>query len=762
MELAIVLSAFKLVITILILRSRKITLGILNKRLGSHERIARLPVSKLSPKIRKEVRIFNRMRIVCPTTSRIPNQFISYMAALYENPRYVPQFIDAYERVIYLASATTLRDLVQDDFMKKQLEKNALYAFVARNFVKREVSKARLSKSGRIFSAYYQSLFHFLAGERMAKVSDKGRFFPSYTIADGAKNYVDRYLPVECFEVNGNIFKHELELEKLSCKVTHTSDCIYVVGDGVAIAIYCPNVKSFGTNLAGCGENIEIVVNLGEQKQKFPSWTRGAGRNVNRRIINRRDARVSRADGVCDKLSSSIVDSSHTPPLAGYPSSLRGELDRKVFLVYGATKQETISTVHEIKARGNNLNYLLSREEQERHQKIANILQKAHIARFVTGEKLQQRFLETQRIVPTLRYPTLVYTLNAPSDFFFVVDNFDLFFEIARTKTNINIVFLYSSLHENMQNMIDAFSNREEARHLIERGIFIFFVDKATVSQDVVYYLTRMSKAKSKRMTFPITPTVANKNIIVEYEISKSFPVKHSCFLLNNSKNAQRATLQFPLDFEKPVFILKKDNRLHVTTPHGNESLYTLPNGAEVLTPSGKLKEAEVVADKIVVLVKTSLEGHQEKPIEIIKNEGVMSVKERRQAFLGSLENIKVKSSNALGGILARPVCSEEDCVLDGIKLAVKNLDEGLFYACFAGRDKISETVYAYILRKVIGIKLARGKISVAPIVAITGEFELSFQYKGTPFNFNIRMHKGGFAVKHNGQEYNNFLQVSV
>jgi len=535
-------------------------------------------------------------------------------------------------------------------------------------------------------------MFNFLAGQGFAKVAHEGTFSPSYTTHNRVKNYVDRVLPAECYEVmSGEVFTLPLDIEKLSVKVTHTADTLYVVGEHESRAIYAPNAKGFGTNLAGAGDNLDVTIN-------------GA---------------------------------------------------HKIFIAHGATKQDLVGVIKQIRKQSDNLNYLLTEDEKERHHKISGLLQSSHLSRFITGEKLQERFLATQKLIPTLRYSTLVYNIDKPEDFFRVVDNFDLFSDISRTKTNMNVVFLYSSLIENMQTLIDAFASREDARCLIESGIFIFFIDKVHASQDVVYYLSRMSKSKagSRFATKQSIPTSTNKSILIEHEVSKSFPIKHSLFLINNSKNCERTVIGFPINFDNPVVVSKKDGKLLAAN-----STYKLPNGAEVITMCGKLKDLEVVTDKVLIQIKAQLEGYQEKKFEIIKNEGAVSLKERRNAFVGALENIKITPQ-----FFPNKISSEKDnALLDGIKLAVKNLDQSLFSAALAGRDKISEEIYNYILQKIIGIKLTKGKITVTPLIHLTGEFELGFTYMENPYSFKIRKNNSGFAIKHNDQEYNNFLQVSV
>jgi len=700
MELAIVFSVLKVLITmVLLFRPKRMTLRVLNYPKSSKEQIAKLPYAGCPEHIRKEIRLFNRMRVVMPGVKGIPNLFIKYLGRLYDDPRYLPCFHDAYQRVIYLAAATNLSNLINDDLAKRQLQKNMLYTFVAKNLVKKEVSTRRISD--RKFFPYPQMLFHYMNGKVIERDQAVRCFSPSYvTYSDGTRHYVDKELPIECFEVKKSSFTIDIGVDKFACKVTHTADTLYVISEQGSRAIYCPDVKTFGTNLAGSGEGLKVNVTL--------------------------------------------------------------STEGKVFVVRGETKQELIAIVSQIRNDNNQIVYLLNEQEKETNFRISKILHSAHLSRFITGEKLQSRFLATQKLIPTLRYKTLVYTLESPSDFFFVIDNFELFARIAETRTNINIVFLYSSLYENMQNLIDAFSDREEAKQLIESGIFIFFIDKAKVSQDIVYYLARMAKSKKQQLISISKPISTNKNIIIEHEVSKSFPVKHSLFLINNAKKSQRTVIHFPIVFESPVYAAKKDGRITVLTASGNSSTYRLPSGAEAITIAGKMSEHDVVTDKILVQIETSLEGHQEKSYEIIKNDGVMGVKQRREAFIGALENIKV-SGSPIGEIVARQVIPESDpAFMDGLKLAIRNLDEALFYACFAGREQITEEVYNFILQKIIGLKLAKGKINVQPQIVLTGDFELSFTYKAKPYKFFVRKHKSGFAIKHNEQEFTNFLQVSV
>jgi hypothetical protein len=272
-----------------------------------------------------------------------------------------------------------------------------------------------------------------------------------------------------------------------------------------------------------------------------------------------------------------------------------------------------------------------------------------------------------------------------------------------------------------------------------------------------------------------------NTDIEINIHISNSYPITHTVYVRNTLKKSQNAKVNIPLDvgsvrpegalrstldilpFNMPAVCRRDGANLQVTNLRsGRSSVYKLPIGATVIDEFGRaVGEGEIACEKVFVRCDVKLAGFEEKVLKIIKGEGGLSRKSRKEAFLGSLENLKI--TGRLEKLFeTKIVDGTDEKLVASLKEAVKNFQDEVFFALLAKKETLTADVFALLVERVIGIKLLRGKIQLMPCIVISGSFELSFSYNGTKYNFKVTERGSGFTVNYGGTEFKNFLQVAV
>ena len=703
-------------------------------------KIDKIPPFALSKKLSREIRIFNKMRLVMPCRHKVPVLYSQFLGRLVLEPRWVLRGEDAFLRLLYVCAAANLYAHTGESLVRRQLLKNIIYVFGMRDVFK---SKRKFSLRQRFLNTYEISRFKYL---REKFVSEKNRIDrPSYTFykKDGwrVKHYIDKTLAVECFETNAEKFTHFVAADKLKYNLSHTADTFFATGEGAAVGLYAPDKVAFGSSICEKGDELKIYVNL-----------------------------------------------SNTPSAASgcHPSTQRGP----IYVIRGATKSDITATVAELKRRRGKLDYLLIAGEVREAAQIEAVFQRAWAGRFVRGDGLREKFAAACKYVPTLWLPTLVYNIERADDFFAVVDSFWLFRKIVAAGQRLNVIFMYSAMNDEVREIIKTFSDEQEARELIGAGVFLFFIDRVKAGNKAVNYLSLMGEVALLRGV----QRQSNPYIETNVHISNTFPVTHTIYVRNTLEKARTAKVRIPLDvggdlegfsFGMPAVCKRVGANLQVTgLRHGKSSNYKLPAGAKVSDEFGRAlgESSELACERVFVAVDVKLAAFEEKVLKIVRGEGGLSRAERKQAFLGSIEDIRVRAipeshtPSAKGGhpFILKGNFRDKFCelfnlgIVDGedtklvtsLKAAIKDFQRDVFFALLAGREEITADVYAVLVERVLGIKLLRGKIQLCPKIAITGSFDLSFTYKDTPYNFRVTERGGGFSVNYGGAEHKNFLQV--
>jgi hypothetical protein len=711
MQTAIFVSAILVLVTVFFIATRSRYRGFSCLRATGEvkERITRIEkrlscgAGLISKKLHREICIFNSMKLVMACRNKVPVLYSQFLGRLVIEPRWVIRGSDAFMRLLYVCAAVNLYANSCDPLVRRQIMKNCLYVFGQKDIIK---SKRNFDLVCRKFTVHKGSRFKYLGGKFILEQNRTDS--PSYCVYKARKHYADKLLPAQCFETNEERFSYLVSNDKFGYNLTHTADTFFAVGKNDAVGLYVPDKVTFGSSICERGNDLVI-----------------------------------------------------------YASSENG----KYYIINGKNKTEITATVAELKRRRGALDYLKTTQEAKESAQIEQLFERAWSSRFIHGERLKQKFSLACKFVPTLFLPSLVYTIDKPDDFFGVVDNFGALQKIAKTGNSINVIFLYSSYNDEVREIIKNFADKDVARELIAGGVFLFFVDRLGIDADALNYLSLMSELKLHAKDIQISN---NKSVEVVINVSNSFPVTHTVYARNALKKPQGAVVGVPLDvgseldgltFGMPAICSRKGALLQVTSlKSGRSASYKLPNGANATDEFGReIGEGEIACEKVYISCSVSLSGFEEKTFKIIKGEGGLSRNERKQAFLGSLEDLHIKGDSKLQRLFEMEKTMDTDeKLVTNLKNAIKNAEKDVFFALLKNRDEITEDVYTLLIERVVGIKLLRGRIQLTPCIAFTGSFELSFTHKGTPYKFSVTERGGGFAVNYGGAEFKNFFELPV
>jgi len=407
---------------------------------------------KVFERINHEIAIFNKLKITLPKTRGHADVYIKWLGRLHVNPKILCDRPDPIEKLVYIYAASKLLS-TSDEFKRRQLYKNIIVTLgvtkTAKNkLIPYSIKPLRLKNSnGRGVSLYAirQPLFKFMQTHFVPR-SENTRFSHSYITQQTPTAKVKSYVAsrsdggfsdlVECLEITGQYrFERTLAPDKMKSTISHTSDTFFCVNKGRTIAVHVQDTKrlNFETSMAEHTSNLNLYINL--------------------------------------------------------------KHGGKIFVVTAPTKQQAIQIVASIKQQKGNLDYLQTPEQIAQTAEAESLYATAHNSRFITGEKLYKRMLESIQHVPTIHLPTLVYDITDGEELFAVIDNFDKFKMISRAGVNLNIVVLYSSQNDVVREFITAFTNQADARELVNAGVFLFFIDRIRTDNDVVYYLSKILDA---------------------------------------------------------------------------------------------------------------------------------------------------------------------------------------------------------------------------------------------------------------------------
>jgi hypothetical protein len=410
---------------------------------------------------------------------------------------------------------------------------------------------------------------------------------------------------------------------------------------------------------------------------------------------------------------------------------------------------------------------LFTPDEIHFNKKVEQIAAAADNAKFVSGENLRSRYLAAIKEIPSLRLLTAVYEIADAENLLSVLDNLECYTKAAEIFGGFNIVFLYSGGNDFAAKLVTGFISREDISGMYAKRVFMYFIDRTAASVDTIYYLSRMASA-GKRAVIKNDIWCGNDRVGINELHGRTYPYTKTVVLQNTDKSAQTVTAAVPITFPNMSVVSAAGKTVTVVGLHsGRCDVYRLPVDASVPVKN------EVVTDKMTVFIKTKLAGYEQRKFQIIKNENILSPKERKTQFVRSIENIHIESADVrFNKIFTLPVCGDENpSVLSAVKGAVRNADRALLLSVLSVRHELSGDVWVYLLNKIIGVRLTRNRVGVGqakntiqlvPNITLTGNFSLSFDYNGVKYEFDIMQSGGGCSINYGEERRNNFIAVST
>jgi hypothetical protein len=381
---------------------------------------------------------------------------------------------------------------------------------------------------------------------------------------------------------------------------------------------------------------------------------------------------------------------------------------------------------------------MLSKTEIEFNRRVEQIVTRAYVSKSISGENLRSRYKLTEKVIPSFRLFTAVYEIADAEIFLSVMDDLECYKKAAVLFGGFNIVFLYSSGNDFVASLVAGFINGNDIEELSKLKVFMFFVDRITVSADAIYFLSRMAK-KSGDYIAPARLCTDNKYVQIGEKVQKSFPYTRTIVLQNTQSKAVAVSATVPISFNNLSIVAKNGNNITVTGLYsGKVSVYKLPPAA-VLDMS-----KEILADIISIQIKTKIMGFEQKRFVIHKNNDVLTVKERRDNFIHSVQNIVVKSDDKeFKKIFTLPIADgESPQILYAVKSAYRSLDRSLLLSILSSRNEITADIWEFLMTKVVGLHWVKGRIHLVPNVNITGDFSLNFTCNGESYSFSTKQDK--------------------
>ncbi len=119
-------------------------------------RIVRLPLHHIeNVKLRREIKIFNRMCLVLPSANGVAVAYREQMTALLRNPEHKPTQ-DPYERLLYGYACYVLWRKISDEVAKRQLHRNLLFLLAP---TRKIVKKRTVTWSRKVYQTHPNPLY---------------------------------------------------------------------------------------------------------------------------------------------------------------------------------------------------------------------------------------------------------------------------------------------------------------------------------------------------------------------------------------------------------------------------------------------------------------------------------------------------------------------------------------------------------------------------------------------------------------------------
>lgn len=124
------------------------------------QQIVQLPLRHiLNPKLRQEIKIFNRLCLVMPTIDGVAVMYREQMKALLRNPRYRPRQ-DPYERLFYGYACYVLSQKYKDEIKCRQLHRNLIFLLAPKRKIIKKINAILPRQQYLVNSLPIYKVFH--------------------------------------------------------------------------------------------------------------------------------------------------------------------------------------------------------------------------------------------------------------------------------------------------------------------------------------------------------------------------------------------------------------------------------------------------------------------------------------------------------------------------------------------------------------------------------------------------------------------------
>lgn len=552
------------------------------------DRIVTLRVPRGFHELAREIRAFNGMRPVMPCIGVTPVAYIKILGRLYNDPKFRAPVDDHIEKLFYAYASYNLGQREKDTLRRRQFLKNVISLFVSDTVIKKRQSILRIIRQP--YFPLKQMPFKIMGGrltprnETPFEIRTEGtrpdfrvRQSDSYTVweSDGlvVKHYQDVERPVGCYLVRSGVnFKFVLKTEakKFDVTVNQSAETFYITCTKTkqVTAVYVPGArKTFGSNMARRDDNLEVHIDFDMAKMRIGT-------------------------------------------------------EAKIYVIQGENKQAAIATLNSVKESA--VRYLLSPDQIYRNRQAEEVMATLQRSSYTSGEGLRRKYLQTGKVVRSIHLPSIVVMVQEASEFFALVDDFDRYKLLASCGVSFNLVIVYSSQNRSVFDAIEDYTNRDEARDMIKHGILLYFVDRMTVPNDVVYYLTRVYEAGERNATLKnVTAPVTNHPKVIAS--LQSGGKGYSLFLQSKLNKSVTVRALVPLCLGKEgrgVIVTRSGTRLGITNmATGRRSVLSVPGAIRVYTPAGRMVGAEdCTTDSVVLGADAVLKSYGEKIWDIRKS----------------------------------------------------------------------------------------------------------------------------------------------
>lgn len=368
---------------------------------------------------------------------------------------------------------------------------------------------------------------------------------------------------------------------------------------------------------------------------------------------------------------------------------------------------------------------LLTADELAFNRAVESIVNQAYRAKYVQGEHLRARYQAAEKCVPSLRLLTKVVLLTQAADFFAVLDQLPYYQKAARLFGGFNLVFLYAGTNKFVADLVAGFLTGGQVAECRQNNLLLFFIDRTVTEPAAIYFFTKMAKPPHYVPPAPVS---------YQTTVSRTYPYVKRVVLSNPTAKPVTVTAPIPLVFNAPSVVRAQGSVLTVVGLYsGRVSTYQLPFPLSLTN--------EWLTTHVNLPVRVKLMGFEQKVLEIKRHEPNASYGERKQNFVASLTQIVIKTQDKkLDALFSKPVVDGQNAtLLQLVKAAYKNVDKKLLISLLEDKHSLTFDVWQYLLTKLVGVRLLRGKVHLVPCVNIMGDFTLEFVCDGEKYLFNTK-----------------------